>query len=272
MEVDTRAPRSTVSKRVYDSALSNFTLQHAGIILRSYSGEKILVLGKTSAPVKYDNQEKVLDLIVVEGNLPALFGQDWLSGIKLNWKKTFRVKEEVIKDKFSVPKSETFSAEFNNLLQEHKNLFSSRGSGIKDLIGSLKLKEGAKLVFMKDRPVPYSLVEKVEKEYDRLVQSDILYPVSSTKWASPDGSIRVCGDYKAKCIEDDVHKLLNVQDMFPMLSQDGANPDTFSVTDLASAFNQSFLDEESTKLLTINTRKGLFKSKRLCFGVKTATS
>lgn len=81
MEVDTRAPRSTVSKRVYDSALSNFTLQHAGIILRSYSGEKILVLRKTSAPVKYDNQEKVLDLIVVEGNLPALFGQDWLSGI-----------------------------------------------------------------------------------------------------------------------------------------------------------------------------------------------
>ena len=272
MEVDTRAPRSTVSKRVYDSALSNFTLQHAGIILRSYSGERIVVLGKTSAPVKYDNQEKVLDLIVVEGNLPALFGEDWLSGIKLNWKKTFRVKEEVIKDKFSVPKSETFPAEFNDLLQEHKNLFSSRGSGIKDLIGSLKLKEGAKLVFMKDRPVPYSLVEKVEKEYDRLVQSDILYPVSSTKWASPDGSIRVCWDYKAKCIEDDVHKLLNVQDMFPMLSQDGANPDTFSVTDLASAFNQSFLDEESTELLTINTRKGLFKSKRLCFGVKTATS
>ena len=279
MEVDTRAPRSTVSKPVYDSALSNFTLQHAGIILRSYSGEKILVLGKTSAPVKYDNQEKVLDLIVVEGNLPALFGEDWLSGIKLNWKKTFRVQEEVIKDKFSVPKSETFPAEFNDLLQEHKNLFSSRGSGIKDLIGSLKLKEGAKLVFRKDRPVPYSLVKKVEKEYDRLVQSDILYPVSSTKWASPvvhvpksDGSIRVCWDYKAKCIEDDVHKLLNVQDMFSMLSQDGANPDTFSVTDLASAFNQLFLDEESTELLTINTRKSLFKSKRLCFSVKTATS
>ena len=39
-------------------------------------------------------------------------------------------------------------------------------------------------MFMKDRPVPYSLVEKVEKEYDRLVESDILYPVSSSSWAS----------------------------------------------------------------------------------------
>ena len=60
--------------------------------------------------------------------------------------------------------------------------------------------------------------------------------------------------------------------MFAMLSRDGANPDTFSVIDLASAFSRLFLDEESTELLTINTRKGLFKSKRLCFGVKTATS
>ena len=56
---------------------------------------------------------------------------------------------------------------------------------------------------MKDRPVPYSLVEMVEKEYDRLVESNILYPVSSSNWASPvvhvpksDGSVRVCGDYK----------------------------------------------------------------------------
>ena len=57
-----------------------------------------------------------------------------------------------------------------------------------------------------------------------------------------------------------------------MLWQDGSTPDTFSVIDLASAFNQLFLDDESSELLTINTRKGLFDSKRLCFGVKTATA
>lgn len=51
-----------MSKRVYDSVLSNHTLLHTKIILRSYSGEKIPVLGKISVPVKYDNQQKVLDL------------------------------------------------------------------------------------------------------------------------------------------------------------------------------------------------------------------
>lgn len=60
--------------------------------------------------------------------------------------------------------------------------------------------------------------------------------------------------------------------MFAMLSQDGATPDSFSVIDLASASSQLFLDDESLELLTINTRKGLFRSKHLCLGVKTATA
>ena len=96
----------------------------------------------------------------------------------------FNIKVDVTKNEISIPKSETFPAEFNDVLEKHKMLFSAQGSGIKGFKGSLKLKEGAEPVFMKDRLVPYSLVEKVEKEYDRLVESDIIYPVSSSNWAS----------------------------------------------------------------------------------------
>ena len=159
MEIDTGASRSTVSKRVYNSVLSDYPLQSAGVILRNYSGETIPVVGRISVPVKYDNQEEILDLIVVEANLPALFGRDWLSRIKLNWKNTFGVKEDVVENKLSVTKSETFPAEFSSLLEKHKELFSSHDAGIKGFIGSLKVKEGAKPVFMKDRWVPYSLVQ-----------------------------------------------------------------------------------------------------------------
>ena len=62
------------------------------------------------------------------------------------------------------------------------------------------------------------------------------FPVEGHK---SDGSLRVCGDYKAitERIEDDVYKLPNIQDMFGLLSQNGTVPDTFSVIDLASAFN-----------------------------------
>ena len=51
-----------------------------------------------------------------------------------------------------------------------------------------------------------------------------------------DGPLRGYGDYKGinERIEDDVYKLPNIQDMFALLSQNGAVPDTFSVTDLVS--------------------------------------
>lgn len=87
-----------------------------GVILRNYSGEKIPVVGKITVSVKYENQEHILDLIIVEGNLPALFGRDWLSRIRVDWKNVFKVKVEVTKNEILVPKSETFPIEFNDVL------------------------------------------------------------------------------------------------------------------------------------------------------------
>ena len=63
MEVDTGASRSTVSQYVYNTLLTDFPLQNTDVTLRSYSGEKVPILGKISVPVKYSsNDEKVLDL------------------------------------------------------------------------------------------------------------------------------------------------------------------------------------------------------------------
>ena len=84
MEVDNGASRSTVSQYVYNTLLTDFPLQNTDVTLRSYSGEKVPILGKISVPVKYSsNDEKVLDLVVVQGKRPALFGRDWLSKIRL---------------------------------------------------------------------------------------------------------------------------------------------------------------------------------------------
>ena len=120
----------------------------------------------------------------------------------------------------------------------------------------------------------------MDKEYDRLIKADILYEIDHSEWVSPvvhvpksDQSIRVCGDYKAvnELIETDGYKLPSVQDLFTKLANEG-QPKVFSVLDLSGAFNQLLLDEESAKLLVINTHCGLLATKRLCFGVKTAPS
>ena len=63
-------------------------------------------MGKISVPVKYSsNDEKALDLVVVQGKRPALFGRDWLSQIRLDWESIFKVTEHV-RNRYSVPKSE----------------------------------------------------------------------------------------------------------------------------------------------------------------------
>ena len=57
-----------------------------------------------------------------------------------------------------------------------------------------------------------------------------------------------------------------VDDLFATLS-DG---DTFTKLDLAHVYQQLVLDEESSKLTTINTTKGLFRFNRFPFGVSLA--
>ena len=74
LEVDMGAPRSTVFKYVYVAELSDYPIRPVGVVLRNYCGEKIPVVGKITVPVEYKNQQHILDLIVIEGNLPALIG------------------------------------------------------------------------------------------------------------------------------------------------------------------------------------------------------
>ena len=61
-------------------------MQVSKIDLKTYSGEKINVLGSITPKVSYNGQFWDLPLLVVEGDGPSLFGCNWLEHIKLNWK------------------------------------------------------------------------------------------------------------------------------------------------------------------------------------------
>ena len=83
------------------------------------------------------------------------------------------------------------------------------------------------------------------------------------------GSLRVCGDYKMtanQCADVDQYPLPTTEDLFAALS----GGQVFSKIDLSHAYQQVELDEASQKYLTINTHKGLYRYKRLPFGVSSA--
>jgi hypothetical protein len=78
--------------------------------------------------------------------------------------------------------------------------------------------------------------------------------------------VRLCGDYKVT-----VNKAL-LTEYFPMPTPEQvfstmANGVKFSKIDLRSAYQQMLLDDESQRLVTINTHKGLFRYTRLPYGI-----
>lgn len=53
-------------------------LRDTSTILKTYTGVHLPVLGETDVHVSYEGQRKLLTLLIVEGDGPALFGKNWL--------------------------------------------------------------------------------------------------------------------------------------------------------------------------------------------------
>ena len=163
-----------------------------------------------------------------------------------------------------------------DLLDRHKALFHDELGTLKGTTAKLHVDPQSRPRFYKPCPVPYAMRERVEWEMKRLKQEGILRPVEFSNWAASivsvlknDGSVRICGDYKLtinQAAKFDTYPLPRIEDL--LASLDGGK--SFSKLDLAHAYQQIQLEEESRKYVTVNTHKGLFQYTRLPFGVASA--
>ena len=55
--------------------------------------EQVKVTGQVKMSVKYEEQEAVLPVLVIQGKGPNLIGRNWLQEIKLNWRNIFQLKK-----------------------------------------------------------------------------------------------------------------------------------------------------------------------------------
>ena len=121
--------------------------------------------------------------------------------------------------------------------------------------------------------------ERVDTEIERLLKEGVtlVSPVKYSEWATPivvvskkdTTDVRLCADFKVTLnpvIEVEQYPVPRVEDLFASLS----GGQSFSKIDLANAYLQMEVDEESRKYLTINTHKGLFSYNRLPFGIASA--
>ena len=148
-------------------------------------------------------------------------------------------------------------------------MFQKGVGTIKGYKADIRLKEGAKPIFKKCRSVAYALQPLLEAELDQMQRDGILEPVENSNWATPlvivpknNGRIRVCGDFKViinQCVETKLYPLPTTEDIFARL----AGGRVFTKLDLAQAYLQLPVDDDSKPLLVINTPKGLLRYNRL---------
>ncbi|UYV76723.1 K02A2.6-like, partial [Cordylochernes scorpioides] len=133
-------------------------------------------------------------------------------------------------------------------------------------------------IFHKARPVPFAIRPAVTEALDKMVAKGYLCEVASSKWATPvvvvpkkNKEIRICCDFKVtlnKYLDTAAYPLPTQQDLFSTL----AKGKYFSKLDLRNAYLQLEVDPGTRPLLTINTHKGLFRFKRMPFGLANAPS
>ena len=83
----------------------------------SYAGHEIKVLGTCDVEVVYQDVQKPLTILVVEGQGPSLLGRDWLLELKLNWREIQQIQATEVKWNWKEEQEKAF--------QEAKELLKS---------------------------------------------------------------------------------------------------------------------------------------------------
>ncbi|KAL1446405.1 hypothetical protein WDU94_012412 [Cyamophila willieti] len=188
-EVDSGAKYSLLSEREFKKLNLNTPLIESNLAFRSYTGNVINSKGKVLIQVQYKDQTMMGELHIVPDGHDPLLGRQWIRGLNIELGKI----EPHIENRCPMPP----------LHQRFPKVFEEKIGCVPNFQVSLQLRKDAKPVFTKERPVPYALHEKVEKELDQLEAQGIITPVAASDWGSPlvcipkpDGGVRICVDYK----------------------------------------------------------------------------
>lgn len=156
MEVDTGAAVSIISEQTKKKLFPNLDLKEVFIGPKTYTGERIPILGEAAVEVKYNEQSHKLSLIVVKGKGHNLFGRDWLMHFQLDWKTIGLATLEHAKGRVDV------------LLKKYANVFSDDKGAMKHFHAKLNVKKDARPIFMKPTSVPFATKEAIEEELKQL--------------------------------------------------------------------------------------------------------
>ena len=127
---------------------------------RDVNDNQIQFEGKTTAKVEIDGKQKELEILVTTKRTNPLLGLDWMKklGITLETDKTVPQIQQIKED-----------PDITSLKTKFKKLFTENHT-VKGLEVKIQLKEDAKLIQQKGRPIPIHLQQSVGKEIEKLIK------------------------------------------------------------------------------------------------------
>ena len=258
MMIDTGASVNVMDEATYDKIHRPPLMRHRGPRIMPYGGGTSLnVLGVCDVTLESKSSIQCHRFHVIKGAHGSLIG--------------FTAAQEL----GLVNIVNTISSDWE---KEHPGLTKGIGK-LKDVQVKLHIDESVRPVAITNRKIPFHMRPKIDDEEQRLLREDTIEKVpvgEPTPWVSPivtppkkDGSIRLCIDMREpnKAIMRERHNMPTLDELIHDLN--GAT--VFSKLDLSSGYHQLELHPSSRYITTFRTHNGLYRYKRLNFGISSAS-
>jgi transposase InsO family protein len=270
MELDSGAPYMILKFSTYKKYFGSHKLEKSSIFLTAFTNTDCGVVGEFVIDVTFREKTRQMSIVVVNHGVGNLLGRSFMNAFNLKLCMVGNVKHVIQETDVSR------AAEI--ILNEYPDVVCDKlGKSTADPI-TLETKKTLKPIFLKAREVPYAFRDKVEQMIKKMISDEILEKVEYCNYGTPlvvvpkkNGELRICGDYKStinQYLEDFNHPLPTPDQVMNTLN--GCK--YFFVVDLNSAYLQLPLSEESSLLCAWSTHLGVFKLKRMPFGIKPATT
>ncbi|MCG7876694.1 MAG: RNase H-like domain-containing protein [Candidatus Thiodiazotropha endolucinida] len=263
-KVDTGSQVNILPRQIYAQLHLRHPLEKPTTKLTAYGGETLNTIGCIKLTCCFSGQRQVLNFYVVETFSSPIIGLR--SSIDL----------ELIKLVLScdAPGLSDFPYLTKSaVLAQYAEAF--KGIGLFPGECKIHIDPTVNPVVNPPRRIPVALRDKVKQELDRMLQKEIIAPVSSpTQWVNSlvtvenkqSGKLRLCLDPQQlnKAIQRPHYPMRTLEDILPQLS--GAK--YFSKIDARSGYWAIKLERKSSYLTTFNTPFGRYRFLRLPFGLR----
>ena len=260
--VDTASSVNIIDEHTWSQLKLKPNLKKSIVRLYAYgSKDPISILGEFKTRANINGMYHNFVVQVVGGMKGNILGNDTV--VKMGIKKF-------------INQLETKDDLVDKLKKQYPSVFSGKIGKLKDRMIKLHINENVKPIRQRNRPVSFHLREGISKTIQLMMDNDIIEKVDGpTPWVSPivpivkeNGEVRVCTDAKLlnTALEREVHNSPTVDEVAIELNE----AKVISKFDLRSGYNQLVLHPDSRDITVFSTHVGLFRYKRLSFGLKSA--